>query len=311
MNAEAGDPRAGILAALARLDVAGAQARGALEAADIESVLLKGRAFAQRLYDHVWERPYADTDVLVGLGDRAEAEGVLAGLGYARIDRDGDRLGAVGYAHTFMRPDGGSIDLHWGISGVTAEPLRVWETISAHTVSLTVGGHPARVPDDPLTALLVVLHAAHHGGQHGLTMTDLEHAITRIGARDWGRARDLALALGAGEAFASGLALSPAGRELAQRLGTPASPTLEYRLRAEQTEFRVWALHRLAGARGLTRVRVIAEVLVPPPGAMRRFEPLARRGRRGLLAAYLLRAPRLLLTAVPALADYLRARRAL
>ena len=198
-----------------------------------------------------------------------------------------------------MRPDGGSIDLHWGISGVTAEPQRVWETVTAHTVSLTVGGHPARVPDDPLTALLVVLHAAHHGGQHGSTLTDLEHAIARIGAAHWGHARNLALTLGAGEAFAAGLALSPAGRELAHRLGTRASPTLEYRLRAEQTEFRVWALHRLAGARGMTRVRVIAEVLVPPPGAMRRFEPLARRGRCGLAAAYLLRAPRLLLSSCP------------
>jgi hypothetical protein len=235
---------------------------------------------------------------------------VLRGLGYARVDRDGDRLGAPGYAHTFMRPDGGSIDLHWGISGVTVAPARVWETVNTHTVSLAIGGHPAWVPDDALTALLVVLHAAHHGGQHGSTMTDVEHAITRIGAGEWGRARDLALSLGAGEAFASGLALSPAGRELAQQLGTHASPTLEYRLRSEQTEFRVWALHRLANARGLSRVRVIAEVLAPPPGAMRRFEPLARRGRRGLAAAYLLRAPRLLLTAVPALADYLRARRA-
>ena len=65
MNAAASDPRAGILAALARLDAAGAQARSALEAGGIESVLLKGRAFAHRLYDHVWERPYADTDVLV------------------------------------------------------------------------------------------------------------------------------------------------------------------------------------------------------------------------------------------------------
>ena len=177
-------------------------------------------------------------------------------------------------------------------------------------MSLTVGGHPARVPDDALTALLVVLHAAHHGGQHGSTMGDLERAIARIGAGDWDTAHGLARALGAGEAFGSGLALSPAGRQLAQHLGTHASPTLEYRLRAEPTEFRVWALHRLAGARGLNRLRVIAEVVVPPPHLMRRFAPVARRGRRGLAAAYLIRPLRLAAGALPALRDYLRARRA-
>ena len=107
------DPRAGRLAAIARVDVAGAEVRRALSQAGVDCVLLKGRGFAHRLYDAVWERPYTDTDLLVRSADLGRAEGVLTALGFARIDRDADRLGAPGYAHTFGRPDGALISVAW------------------------------------------------------------------------------------------------------------------------------------------------------------------------------------------------------
>lgn len=302
------DQRPGILAALARLDVAGAEVRDAFARQGITCVVLKGRAFAQRLYDHVWERPYSDTDMLVRLEDRRRAENVLAEHGYTRIDRDADRLGAAGYAHTFARGDGALIDLHWNVSGVTAPPSATWQALTDHTVLATVGGSRARVPDDAATALLVVLHNAHHGGRWTGNLPDLHRAISRIAADAWMTARELARRLGAVEAFAAGLAVSPDGVALARSLGIEPEVSLEYRLRSQETSYATWALHRLRTFEGppVQRLRVLAEVLFPPPSAMRQFFPLARRGTLGLALAYGLRPLRLALSAGPAVAGYLK-----
>lgn len=302
--------RAAALAANIRIDVMGAQVRGWLAAAGIDCLLLKGRAFADRLYDGASERPYSDTDLLVPVGDRARAERLLGEHGYRRVDRDGDRLGAAGYAHTFAGADGTLVDLHWNLSGVSAAPALTWSLLRAHSRELSVGGRPARVPDDAATALVVTLHQAHHGARWTTAGHDLDRAVKRIGLSAWSTAARLAGQLGADEAFAAGLALSAEGRALARELGIRGELTLEYRMRAENESYATWALHRLLHApSGRARVGVLREILVPPPHTMRLFFPLATRGRAGLAAAYLVRPLRLAAGAAPALLGYLRARR--
>lgn len=299
-----------VLEAMARTDSAGAVVREEFERAGIHHMLIKGRAFASCLYQQAGERPYADTDIVIRVADRERAEHVLETLDYRRTDRDGDLLGAPGYSHTFVRRDGAAIDLHWNLSGVNAPPDVTWELLSEHSREMSIGGRPARVPDDGATALIVVLHNAHHGARWRTTKPDLDRAASVLALDAWKCARALAGCLGASEAFAAGLALGESGRELAQRLDTDASVTLEYRLRADAVSYRAWALHRIASARGVHRVRVIAEVLVPPPVMMRQFFPLACRGPLGLALAYLLRPGRLAAGAVPSLVEYLRARSA-
>jgi hypothetical protein len=292
-----------------RVDVAGAEAIGWFAADGIECILLKGRAFAERLYDEVWERPYSDTDLLVQVADHEAAERLLTVHGCRRLDRDGDRLGAPGYAHTFETPDGSLIDLHWNLSGVTAAPGVTWQIVNEGARPLELGGRGVRVPGDPAIALIVVLHHAHHGAQRAGTLPDLERAIERLDLSDWYAAARSAERLGAREAFTAGLRLSPTGAAMADRLGADRAISLEYQLRATPISYGSWALHRLAAAtRTGQRLRAVAEILLPPPGTMRRFFPLARRGAIGLLASYLLRPFRLVAAAPSAVREYLKAR---
>ena len=264
---------------MAWIDRTGAEVREQFSAAGIEHIVIKGRAFARRLYDQAAERPYADTDILIPLAEREPAERVLKSLGYARHDRDGDRLGAPGYAHTFVRADASRIDLHWNLSGVTAAAPTSWDLLREHTIECPIGGRPARVPDDCATALIVVLHNAHHGARWRSTQPDLERAAARLDLDAWKGAQALAAQLGAEDAFAAGLALSEVGRRMAQSLTAEASLSTEYRLRANAAGYPAWALHRILTVRGSApRLRVLAEVLAPPPVVMRRFFPLARRG---------------------------------
>jgi hypothetical protein len=307
----AGFPRAAwVLAAMTRTDAAGAAVRDAFEQVGIEHIVIKGRAFAHRLYRQAAERPYADTDIVIRIGDRERAKQVLETLEYRRTDRDGDLLGAPGYSNTYVNASGGIIDLHWNLSGVTAPPDVTWEFLSEHSTEMSIGGRNAWVPDDAATALIVVLHNAHHAARWRTTKRDLDRAASALALDAWRSAQAQARRLGAEEAFAAGLALSESGRELARRLDADASVSLEYRLRANAVHYRTWALHRIStahGARG--RARVIAEVLMPAPASMRRFFPLARRGPLGLALAYLLRPARLAAGALPSLAEYGRARR--
>lgn len=301
--------KAPLVAANLAVDAAGARARGWLADEQIECVLLKGRGIAQRLYDHLWERPYSDIDLLIRLEDRERVERVLAAHGYRRVDREGDLLGATGYAHTFAGQDRSLIDLHWNLSGIRASPASTWTALSERTTWLTIAERPARVPNDEAMALIVTLHNAHHGARWRSSEPDLERALTRLDVRDWIAAAELADRLEAREAFAAGLRLSPAGRTLADRIGVGEGIALEYQLRAGETTFGAWVVHRVLSADSpRARARALGSALFPPAGSMRQFFPLARRGRAGLTAAYLLRLLRVTVRAPQGAVDYIRAR---
>ena len=299
-----------VVAGNLRIDVAGATVRDWLAAEQIKCVLLKGRGIAQRLYDHGWERPYSDCDLLIRLEDRTRAERVIVDHGYRRIDRDAARLGAAGYAHTFASANGDLLDLHWNLSGVFALPCDTWAALSERTVSLMVGGRAASVPNDEATALIVTLHNAHHGARWSHTEADLQRAIARLESDVWRAAAKLADRLDAGDAFTAGLRLCRSGWALAERLGVSDPISLEYQLRAAETSYGAWALHRIASAgSSRRRARVALQVMLPSPERMRQFFPLARRGPVGLGAAYFLRPFRLAATGIPTLLEYRNARR--
>src|SRR5947209_9879894 len=225
-SAAAGLHAAQVLGAMARTDAAGATVREDYDRVRIDHVVIKGRAFAHRLYSQAAERPYADTDILIRMVDRERAEHVLETLSYRRVDRDGDLLGAPGYSHTFVHRDGAVIDLHWNLSGVSAPPEATWNCLCEHSREMSIGGRSARVPDDGATALIVALHNAHHGARWPTTKPDLERAASELALDAWRQAQALARRLGAEEAFTAGLALSESGREVARQLNADASVSL-------------------------------------------------------------------------------------
>ena len=280
----------------------------------VASILLKGPGFEALLYDATNGRFYRDTDLLVQVRDRERAEQLLVDSGFERIDRDEPALGpAPKYARTFRRErDGAIVDLHWRLSGAAAPPGQVWSILSGHVTTLEVGGRLVSVLDGVASALLVALHSAHHGTGRPKTLTDVEHAVLRLDRSTWEQARSLADALGASEPFAAGLRLTSAGDELADSLGLDRPASVAMWLKTNPRTYGAWALHEVSRNETATgRLVALGTIVLPSPSVMRTFFPLARRGRRGLMLAYLLRPVRLAVHAGPALRDLVRARRAL
>jgi hypothetical protein len=295
------------------VDQVSAAVTAQFQARGIDSILLKGPGFEALLYDAADGRFYRDTDLLVQARDAALAEQVLVAAGFVRVDRDDPALGpAPRYARTFRREaDGAVVDLHWRLSGATAAPADVWSILSGHLTTLEVGGRGVRVLDAPASAFLVAIHSAHHGTGRPKTLTDVEHAVARLDHATWERARALADALGADEAFAVGLRLTPAGDALADSLGLARPASVAMWLKTNPRTYGAWALDQVLQNRTLSgRLVALARIVLPAPPVMRTFFPLARRGRVGLMLAYLLRPARLAVHAGPALRDLSRAARA-
>jgi hypothetical protein len=90
--------------------------------------------------------------------------------------------------------------------------------------------------------------------------------------------------------FAVGLGLVPAGEELAGRLGLRRNASVEVHLISEGAPPVSRGFLRLAAAPSLSaRLAILITKLVPSPFFMRNTSELARRGRIGLFAAYVLR----------------------
>ena len=78
---------------------------GALGAAGIPVLLLKGAAFAYALYPEPWLRPRQDTDLLISPNDVAEAGQLLERAGYQPARAVRGRL--VTHQRIFVRHDRG------------------------------------------------------------------------------------------------------------------------------------------------------------------------------------------------------------
>jgi hypothetical protein len=161
----------------------------------------------------------------------------------------------------------------------------------------------------PARTLLVAAHAAQHGRGTWSPLDDLGRALARTDRATWEQAALLAERIGAVDYLAAGLRLLPAGAEVAEGLGLPTTISAEAQLRAEGAPPIARGLLRLSKAPTLrARLVLLAGELVPSPAFMRGWQPLARRGLPGLVAAYLWR-PFWLASKVPeGVIPWLRAR---
>jgi putative nucleotidyltransferase-like protein len=250
----------------------------------IPFLLLRGPALAGLRRS----RTYVDVDLLVPPSRLEEAELALRGLGFAPTTTPRDfRLRGNPHAHEWRRHDGGAVDLHHTVSGAGADDETVWRVLAAGAETVDVSGTELPSPGQAATALLAVLHAAHHGPRIGQPLLDLEAAIERLRPEEWAETVRLAKALDAEAAFAAGLRLDERGAELAHRLGLPEAAPGDVRLRASDVRPVALSLLALLDTPGLAgKARLILHGLAPTPAGLRHARRLARRGRWGLALAY-------------------------
>jgi hypothetical protein len=308
-------PRSSLRAAVQTLavDAATAQVVRELGRRSIECVVLRGPAVARALYDADELRPYLDLDLLVPPGAKGAAGEALAGLGFTPVFSEAD-LARHRPMHAYewrREADHVSVDLHRTIDGVNAPDVEVWKVFAESERTEVVAGERVALAGRAATLLGVVLHAAHHGRRRQQPVDDLTRALERVDLESWAEVAALAHRLDAVAAFSAGLRLRPEGAELADRLGLPTSLPLEVALKASAAPPLALGMEWLARTPGLpAKIALIMHVLVPPPGALKAWRPLARHGRRGLAAAYLSHPFWLARFALPSFRALRRARRA-
>lgn len=294
------------------LDSALAELVRLLEPRGVRPLLLKGPAFAHWLYDDPRERRYDDIDVLVAPHDYDTARRGLAELGFEQVSRHLHPSEGARHHEEWIRPGAlpVEIELHHTLRMVPAPAALVWRRMSADAHQVVVGGTPVDVPSEPVSALIVALHAAQHAGGHRRPMSDLEQALARVDDHTWRAAAALAQELGAAPAFAAGVRLESAGRDLAGRLALRDDTPRYIRLRATNADRRALSIEKLVDAHGVSaRLGVVADQLFPSREAMRGSSPLARRGRFGLTLAYFRRLGLLPVTLPVAITAWLRGTR--
>jgi hypothetical protein len=272
------------------LDAALEEVVGAFAADGVEPLLLKGPAFARWLYNNPSERNYVDLDLLVAPEQLESARHTLAKRGFEQVAQRAHPHQREHHETWLRHRPPAVIELHRTIFLLDAPPALVWERFRKRAETVAVGALEVRVPGPAASALLVALHALLHGVDHPQSLRDLERALERLEPEMWGCAASLARELGGEDAFAAGLRLTAEGRRLAWTLGLPERPVpRDLRLLAATRETAV-AIERLFGTAGFRgRASIVVLTLAPSPPFMRARYRLARRGRRGLVCAYLLR----------------------
>jgi hypothetical protein len=273
-----------------RVDSVAAKAIGVLTEADIPCVVLKGPSIARWLFEPEDARTYVDCDLLVPPSSFGAAVKLLTGIGF-HPELDEARMPSWWREHAltaFHTDDGAMVDLHRSLPGAEVDDERLWSTLSASTEEIRLGDLTVRTLSQPGRLMHAALHAAQHGGT-GRDLEVLERGLERVEIEVWRAAADLAARLEAEPAFVQGLAMLPAGMELADRLGLDPPPAIDVELRAAGAAeaLTLSRLHRTRGPRA--RAALVWHKLFPPPTFMRKWSPLARRGRLGLAAAYIYR----------------------
>jgi hypothetical protein len=263
-----------------------AEVARALADAGVDALLLKGPAIVWWLYDRGEERGYLDVDMLVAPATIPDAERVLTQLGFVLKDPEGEALRTVSgpHARTWWRAsDRAIVDLHHTLPGdVDAEDV-VWPVLWRRSETLTIAGAEVRILDEPSRALLVAIHAAHHGPGVKTPLEDLRRAATRVPDEVWEDAAGLAAAVMGLSQFSEGLALVPEAALVAERINVPSAEVLEMLERERLAS----GFERLAKTRGArARAALLRREAFPPVEFMQWWAPWSRGGRWRLGPAY-------------------------
>lgn len=168
----------------------------ALHARGVVPLIVKGTALAYSLYDEPEQRPRADTDLLMDVGELDAARQAFRELGHAEQPSSGDmsqtmfrRVDPAGADHVY--------DVHWAIANtpVFADVLGVGE-LRARSVPLPRIGPHARTISDVDALLYACVHrvAHHHDDDRLIWLADVDLLIRRMPdeqlARFWALAKE-------------------------------------------------------------------------------------------------------------------------
>lgn len=272
-------------------DVVATDVVGALRAAGVRAILLKGTATTQLLRagggaGGPLHLP-SDVDLLVAPSHLALAERVLRARGMSPVEDDDPRLHSRCW--TGGRP-AAAVDLHRSISGVGASSPEAWSILTESTEWIETGVGRLEILSAAGRTLHLALHARNDRG--GQPLADLQRALELLDVSLWREAASLSRRLGCVTALAFALRRSERGRAVADELDLPTVVPTDLALAVRDDPS--LTLHRILATRGIRRkLRLVAARLLPPPRAMRARYPLARRGGAGLAAAYAQRALRI------------------
>jgi hypothetical protein len=279
---------------------------GEFECRGIETLLLKGPAIARWLYADSGSRPYGDADVMVSPAQWNAAQSLLRELGFSQELAPLDHPGMTSFASESWVRGNENVDLHCTLWGLDVSPEVAWRALSRSPAEIELQGRRIRVLAPAARALLLATHAAKHGD--GWALTDLEKGIAQLDPGIWRDAGALATELDAIPAFAAGMRLVGNGPEVVRALSLPDVPHPEASLRAWRVPMAL-GLEQLARTRGgRPKLVMVLRELAPNPAFMRWWTPLARRGRAGLVLAYIWRVIWMLAHAGPAIYAWRRAR---
>jgi hypothetical protein len=274
-----------------------------LRDAGVRPILLKGPTIARALYDDGSPRSYVDTDLLVAPERVPLAEHVLATLGFECLTspREDARLRAA--SRPWLRgADLKVVDLHWTLPGAGVLEGERWSALKAQTEVTSVNGVEVEGLAPAGLALHVALHAARPGAGAVKAARDLERGLERLDRSAWWAAADLARQLEAVDSFVAGLTTVSSGAVLAAELGLPPCRSREALLFARGAPRFAAGIEGVVSTPGVrSRLVLLARALVPSVRFMRSTSLLARRGRRGLAAAYALRPALMVAGGLPAL----------
>ncbi|MFW6108301.1 MAG: nucleotidyltransferase family protein [bacterium] len=232
--------------------------------AGLSAVVLKGRAFADRLYAEPFLRPFTDLDFLLPRDALADAAPVLERLGYRRAPEPrGKYPGQYGeQTWRLADPKMGAVELHWNL--VNSPPLR--RRCSVALADLAVEGPAAGGLARPTASSLLLIAAVHAAAGHRFDRLQplcdvVQAARGAAGPMDEDWLAETAGRTGSAFAVATALRLAgaafgePACADLAARVRPGGRDWLERRLITPRT-----VLHAQAVGAGLRR-QLLRELL--------------------------------------------------
>ncbi|MFL5864777.1 MAG: nucleotidyltransferase family protein [Solirubrobacteraceae bacterium] len=297
-----------------RIDAAVADLCAHFQSDGVHAILLKGASLEFWLYPGDSPRLYGDGDLLVAPGDLDAAQERLSELGY-RCAFDDKSMPSWWREHSspwFRGSDGVTIDLHRSLPGARVQDGVAWRVLSRDSDAMIVAGRSVPALGLPARAMHVVLHAAQHGAGSRQPLAELERALAVADDELWHDAATLAHELDAMEAFAAGLDLTDAGRQLAAQLRLCPARSVETALRATSPPPVALGFEQLAQAEGVrARLEIVWRKLVPPPAFIRHWDPRSRQGGVALVRAYMRRPVWILRHTAPGFKAWFRARRSL
>jgi Uncharacterised nucleotidyltransferase len=179
---------------------------GALRAAGVAYLVIKGPVLAEAVYRRPDLREYVDLDLLVTPADFGRAIAALEAAGCSVYERNWRLVRERMLAELrLFTPAGTIVDLHWHVvndarirAGVPADLAGA----RSRARTVPVGGRPIATLDPADTVVHLGLHASLSGANRLVWLKDLEQALLTPDAPGWDELTDRALRWRAGPALA-------------------------------------------------------------------------------------------------------------